>query len=182
MKQKGDKEKAGKKRKEDKYHGLYFLGSVVFAYLLLFLFNPVNVEKSLKVSANILIQICPALFLIILLMGIMNYFVNPKTVSKYVGEGSGIKGWLMAIFTGILSHGPIYAWYPILKDLREQGMKIGLITVFLYNRAIKIPLLPLMAHYFGILFVVILLGYMIMGSIVQGQIVQKIERQISNRI
>ena len=129
MKQKGDKEKAGKKRKEDKYHGIYFLGSVVFVYLLLFLFSPVNVEKSLKVSANILIQICPALFLIILLMGIMNYFVNPKTVSKYVGEGSGIKGWLLAIFTGILSHGPIYAWYPLLKDLRVQGMKIGLITV-----------------------------------------------------
>ena len=176
MKQKGDKEKAGKKRKEDKYRGIYFLGSVVFVYLLLFLFNPVNVEKSLKVSANILIQICPALLLIILLMGIMNYFVNPKTVSKYVGEGSGIKGWLLAIFTGLLSHGPIYAWYPILKDLREQGMKIGLITVFLYNRAIKIPLLPLMFYYFGIPFVIILTGYIIIASIVQGHIIQKIDR------
>ena len=176
MKQKGDKEKAGKKRKEDKYHGIYFLGSVVFVYLLMFLFNPVNVEKSLKVSANIFIQICPALFLIILLMGIMNYFVNPKTVSKYVGEGSGIKGWLLAIFTGILSHGPIYAWYPLLKDLREQGMKIGLITVFLYNRAIKIPLLPLMVYYFGIPFVIILTGYIIIASIVQGHIIQKIDR------
>ena len=176
MKQKGDKEKAGKKRKEDKYHGIYFLGSVVFVYLLMLLFNPVNVEKSLKVSANILIQICPALLLIILLMGIMNYFVNPKTVSKYVGEGSGLKGWLLAIFTGILSHGPIYAWYPLLKDLREQGMKIGLITVFLYNRAIKIPLLPLMVYYFGIPFVIILTGYIIIASIVQGHIIQKIDR------
>ena len=176
MKQKGDKEKAGKKRKEDKYHGIYFLSSVVFVYLLLFLFNPLNAEKSLKTSANILIQICPALFLIILLMGIMNYFVNPKTVSKYVGEGSGIKGWLLAIFRGILSHGPIYAWYPLLKDLREQGMKIGLITVFLYNRAIKIPLLPLMVYYFGIPFVIILTGYIIIASIVQGHIIQKIDR------
>ena len=105
----------------------------------------------------------------------MNYFVNPKTVSKYVGEGSGIKGWLLAIFTGILSHGPIYAWYPILKDLREQGMKIGLITVFLYNRAIKIPLLPLMVYYFGIPFVIILTGYIIIASIVQGRIIQKID-------
>ncbi len=33
---------------------------------------------------------------------------NLKTVSKYVGKGSGIKGWFLAISTGILSHGPIY--------------------------------------------------------------------------
>jgi len=182
MKQKENTKKAGKKRKEEKYHGIYFLGSVVFIYLLLFLFQPENIEKSLKASANILIQICPALFLIILLMGIMNYFVNPKTVSRYVGKGSGIKGWFLAISTGILSHGPIYAWYPLLGELRDQGMKSGLIAVFLYNRAVKIPLLPLMAHYFGILFVVMLSGYMIIASIIQGSIVQMIERPISNKI
>jgi len=176
MKQKGDTEKAGKKKKEDKYHGIYFLGSVVFVYLLLFLFNPLNIEKSLKASANMLIHILPALLLIILLMGITNYFVKPKTVSKYVGEGSGIKGWLLAVSTGILSHGPIYVWYPLLKDLRDQGMKSGLIAAFLYNRAIKIPLLPLMVYYFGIPFVVILTGYMIIASILQGQIIQKIDR------
>ena len=179
MKQKGDTEKAGKKRKEDRYHGIYFTGSVVFVYLLLFLFNPLNVEKSLKASASILIQLCPALLLIILLMGMINYFINPKTVSKYVGEGSGIKGWLLAIFTGMLSHGPIYAWYPLLKDLRDQGMKTGLITTFLYSRAIKIPLLPLMVYYFGIPFVVILTSYMIIASVVQGQIIQKIDGWIS---
>ena len=167
MKQKRDTEKAGKKIKEDKYHGTYFLGSVVFLYLLLFLLNPINIEKSLKTSANMLIHILPALLLIILLMGIMNYFVKPKTVLKYVGEGSGIRGWLLAIFTGILSHGPIYAWYPLLRDLRGQGMKTGLIVVFLYNRAVKIPLLPLMVYYFGIPFVVILTGYIIIASIVQ---------------
>jgi len=88
-----------------------------------------------------LVEIFPALIVIILLNGIMNYLVNPKTVSRYVGEGSGIKGWFLAIFTGILSHGPIYGWYPLLRDLRNEGMKSGLIAVFLYNRAIKMPLL-----------------------------------------
>ena len=123
-----------------------------------------------------LVQILPALFFIILLMGITNYFVHPKTVSKYVGKDSGIKGWLLAILTGVLSHGPVYAWYPFLRDLRNQGMKSGLVAVFLYNRAIKIPLLPLMVYYFGMPFVVILACYMVIASIVQGQIVQLIER------
>ncbi len=176
MKQKGDTEKKGKKRKEDKYYGIHFLGSVVFLYLLLFLFNPANIEKSLKVSADALIQIFPSLLLIILLMGIMNYFVNPKTVSKYVGKGSGIKGWFLAIFAGILSHGPVYAWYPFLRDLRNQGMKSGLIAAFLYNRAIKIPLLPLMVYYFGTRFVLIFTCYIVVASIVQGWIIQMIEK------
>lgn len=109
-------------------------------------------------------------------MGLMYYFVTPKTVRKYVGEGSGLKGWFLAISTGVLSHGPIYVWYPLLRDLRDQGMKNGLVAAFLYNRAIKLPLLPLMIYYFGALFVAILLIYMIIGSIFQGKIFDIIEQ------
>ena len=104
-------------------------------------------------------------------MGIMNYIVNPKTIAKYVGEESGIKGWLLSISAGILSHGPIYVWYPLLKDLRNHGMRIGLIAVFIYNRAIKIPLLPLMIYYFGLMFVVVLTIYMIIASVIQGKLI-----------
>jgi len=80
----------------------------------------------------------------------------------------------IALF-GILSHGPIYVWYPLLKDLKEHGMRTGLVTVFLYNRAIKIPLLPIMIFYFGISFVIILSIYMIIASIFQGKIIEILE-------
>ena len=60
-------------------------------------------------------------------------------------------------------------------------MKIGLITTFLYSRAVKIPLLPLMVHYFGIPFVVILTTSMIIGSIAEGQIVEMIEGRFSKQ-
>jgi uncharacterized membrane protein YraQ (UPF0718 family) len=106
----------------------------------------------------------------------LNYFLKPNTVSKYADKNSGIKGWVFAIFTGIISHGPIYVWYPLLKDLRDKGMRSGLISAFLYNRAIKIPLLPLMVYYFGIKFVAILLIYMIIASIIGGKIIEMIER------
>ena len=129
-----------------------------------------------------LIKIFPSLLFIILLMGIMNYLVNPRTVSKYVGKGAGIKGWFLAIFTGMLSHGPVYAWYPLLRDLRNQGMKSSLIAAFLYNRAIKIPLLPLMIYYFGTRFVLIFVFYIVVASIVQGMIIQRVEKQISDQI
>jgi uncharacterized membrane protein YraQ (UPF0718 family) len=118
----------------------------------------------------------PILVLIIVAMGLLNYFVNPKTVSKYVGQGSGSKGWLLAISTGMLSHGPIYIWYPLLGELREQGMRSGLVAAFLYNRAIKLPHLPLMVYYFGTMFVVVLLMYMVIASIIMGKLIEMIEK------
>ena len=165
-----------KKMKGNKYGGAYFLSLILLLHLVLFFFEPEKIQESLKISGNIFLQIAPWFFLIIFLMGTINYFVKPKTVLKYVGKGSGIKGWFLAISTGILSHGPIYAWYPLLKDLRDQGMKTGLVAVFLYNRSIKIPLLPFMVYYFKIPFVIILTGYIIIASIIQGHIIQKIER------
>jgi uncharacterized membrane protein YraQ (UPF0718 family) len=158
-----------------KYYGIYFLACVLFLYLLVFLFEPANAHRAIKVSGDLLVHIVPVLVVILFFMAAVNYFANPKAVSKYVGKGSGIKGWLLAISTGILSHGPVYVWYPMLKDLRDQGMRKSLIAVFLYNRAIKIPLLPLMVYYFGVTFVVVLLLYMILASVIEGAIFEVIE-------
>jgi len=163
-------------KRESSYYGLYFLGAVIVLYIVLFLLKPESIQIALEASGTVLIQIAPVLILIILFMGILDYLVKPKTVSKYVGKGSGIKGWFLAISTGMLSHGPIYIWYPLLKELRDQGMRSGLIAVFLYNRAIKIPLLPLMVYYFGTVFVVLLLVYMIIASILEGKVIEMIEK------
>jgi uncharacterized membrane protein YraQ (UPF0718 family) len=168
--------KDNKKNKDKKYFGKYFLASVLFLYFVLLIFKPDSMLKALKASANLLIQILPLFVIVVFLMGMINYFLKPNTVSKYAGKSSGIKGWIFAIFAGIISHGPIYVWYPLLKDLRDKGMRSGLISAFLYNRAIKIPLLPLMVYYFGIKFVVILLIYMIIASIIGGKIIEMIER------
>ena len=162
--------------KKESFYGLYFLGAVSMLYIVLFLVTPESIQKALRVSAEVFLQIVPVLVLIIIFMVLLNYFVNPKTVSKYVGRGSGIKGWLLAISTGMLSHGPIYIWYPILKELREQGMRSGLVAAFLYNRAIKLPHLPLMVFYFGTMFVLVLLLYMVIASIIIGKLIEIIEK------
>lgn len=54
-------------------------------------------------------------------------------------------------------------------------MRTGLVVVFLYNGAIKLPLLPIMIFYFGIYFVIILCIYMVVASIFQGKIIERIE-------
>ena len=160
------------KGKKERYSGLYFLGSVILLYILLLLVKPDRIRQALNVSGEVLYQIVPVLVLIFVFMLVLNYVVTPRTVSKYVGQGSGIKGWLLAITTGMLSHGPIYIWYPLLKELQDQGMRNGLIAAFLYNRAIKLPHLPLMVFYFGSVFVGLLLIYMVIASVIVGKLVE----------
>jgi len=163
--------------------------SIIFSYLFLCVsisvysvFLYVSPEKSinaLSASKNIFISIIPILVFVIFLMGISNLLLKPKKVSKYLGKNSGVKGWLLSAIFGILSHGPIYVWYPLLKDLNNQGMRTGLVAVFLYNRAIKIPLVPIMVFYFGIYFVGILCLYMIVASLCQGKIIDILEEHRS---
>ncbi|MFP3945864.1 MAG: permease [Archaeoglobaceae archaeon] len=163
-----------KKGESKRNYGLYFLLVVLLLYPVLYLFNPQKAVESAISSGNLLLQIAPILLLVVVFMGIVNYALTPHKISRYVGKGSGAKGWLLAAVMGIISHGPIYAWYPLLRDLQEQGMRNGLVAVFLYNRAIKIPLLPVMIYYFGWVFVVLLTIYMLIASIAGGKLVEEL--------
>ncbi len=156
--------------------GWYFLIGVALLYLVSLFFSPEKFVLSLNFFKGMLIKIIPVLVLIFVLMALTNYFVKPKKLVKYLGRNSGLKGWLIAIVAGILSSGPIYMWYPLLSDLQKHGMRVGLISAFLYNRAIKIPLLPLLIVYFGVTYSVVLMIVMILVSIIQSLATEKLMR------
>jgi uncharacterized membrane protein YraQ (UPF0718 family) len=155
--------------------GLGFLGLMLAIYLVLFLVDTDNAVKSSNVFLNIIWSIIPILVAVVILMGLFNLFLKPKRVLKYLGRESGPLGWLLAISLSIISHGPIYAWYPLLGDLKQKGMRSGLVSAFLYNRSIKLPLLPIMIYYFGLPFVVILLVLTVLGSVIGGWLLERVE-------
>lgn len=162
--------------KAKEYYGIYFFWFVAFLYIVLSIFEPEKTQKAFFISCSLLIQIVPAIVLVIIFMTAINYFVNPEAVLKYAGKNSGIKGLFVAALCGILSHGSVYFWYPLLKQLRDYGARDSVSAVFLYNRAVKIPLLPLMMHYFGLKFAVLLSGYMIVASLIEGKIIDWVRR------
>lgn len=169
------KNKKEKKKREKKWPSIYFLVIVIILYIILFFLNPKNAYNSIKASLDIFVKLVPVLFLVVLLMGLLNYVLRPKTIAKYLGKESGIKGWFLACSAGILSHGSIYVWYPLLRELHKQGMRTGLVSVFLYNRAIKIPLLPVMIHYFGTEFTIVLSIWVVIASLIGGKVIEMLE-------
>jgi uncharacterized membrane protein YraQ (UPF0718 family) len=147
---------------------------VIAIYLIFAVVNTQLILDSLNTFISLVISILPILVIVFLLMFISNLFLSSKRITKLLGSESGIKGYIFSVIFGILSAGPIYMWYPLLSDLKDKGVKNSLIVVFLYNRAVKIPLLPMMIYYFGSLFVLILTIYMIIFSIINGLIIDKL--------
>jgi uncharacterized membrane protein YraQ (UPF0718 family) len=141
-------------------------------YLLLFALAPQTAEIALRASITLFVKILVPLCLVFLLMFVMNLLLKPAQIAKLIGAKSGIRGILISAGSGIISVGPIYAWYPLLKELREQGASDALIAVFLNNRAVKPFLLPVMISYFGWVYVLLLMMFTILGSFACGYAVK----------
>ena len=154
------------------FKGAKFFVFVAFVYLVLFFINNEKTAASLQKGGLILIKLIPIFLAVIVLTAVINYFLKPQQIVKYFGEKSGIIGWFYAIIGGIISHGPMYAWYPMLQDMKSHGLRDGLIVTFLYARTIKLPLLPLMIDYFGLIFTTVLLIYILVGAYVQGRLME----------
>jgi len=148
--------------------GWIFLILVGLIYVVVALLNLGVVEKAFFGFLQLVWKMIPVLGLVFVFIFLSNVVLREGSITRYLGRRSGLKGWLITISAGILSAGPIYMWYPLLSDLKEKGMREGLVATFLYNRAVKIPLLPMMVYYFGLIFTVVLMVYMILFSIITG--------------
>jgi uncharacterized membrane protein YraQ (UPF0718 family) len=162
------------KRSEQSMAGWYFLAIVAALYLAVFFVKRDAIIPSLEFFVSIIEKIIPVFLLIFALLVLMNWAVKPEKIVKHLGKDAGAKGWLYAIIGGIISTGPIYMWYPLLNELQKHKARNGYIAAFLYNRAVKIPLLPLFIYYFGAVYVAVLTAIMIAASIIQGIIVEKL--------
>ena len=147
---------------------LLFPGSVFAIYGILFAFNPDKASMALRSSGKILLNITVPLCLVFIFMLLLNLFLQPAHVARLFGRGAGIKGIILSTTAGIVSMGPIYAWYPMLRELREKGAGNSLIAIFLGNRAVKPFFLPIMISYFGLTYVLILTVFTILGSLAVG--------------
>jgi uncharacterized membrane protein YraQ (UPF0718 family) len=90
---------------------------------------------------------------------------------------SGLAGVIFSVLAGIISTGPIYAWYPLLKDLKKKGVGSHLIAIFLHNRSVKPFLLPVMISFFGFAYVVILVSMTILASLALGYALHRVVKE-----
>lgn len=145
-----------------------FMGITLLLFLAVYLFDKGKASQVAPRFYHLAVEILPMLLVVFVLMVLINLFLKPAVLVKYMGKDAGVKGWIIAIIAGIISVGAIYLWFPILKNMMDKGARPGLVATFLYNRGIKLPWLPLMIFYFGMKYVIILTFVTILTSILQG--------------
>lgn len=148
-----------------------FPAIVAVAYGVVALAGPEQAAAALRASWRTLLQVAPALAVAFGVMVGLNLLVTSAQIKRFLGKGTKSKGALLSSVAGILSMGPIYVWYPLLKDLREKDISDFHLANFLGCRAVKIPLMPMMAAYFGWTFTLILSGLMIVEAMITGLLV-----------
>jgi uncharacterized membrane protein YraQ (UPF0718 family) len=165
-----EKGKGNGKKKNNSSFPVIFLGIVIGIYCIVAMMDTAIALHALETFGGILRQIIPVLVLVCALMFLIDLFIKPKAIAKYLGSESGIFGWIVAIIAGIIATGPVYVWYSVLADFREKGMRTALAGVFLYMRSVKLPFMPVMIYYFGGLYTAVLTIYLIGFSVVVGLI------------
>jgi uncharacterized membrane protein YraQ (UPF0718 family) len=163
-----------RKQKRSAAGGWLFLAVVLTGYALSFLLSPDSTTEAFAFFRRIMRQVLPVLGLVFLLLFIANVLLTPGKINRYLGNESGLKGWLTSVVAGILSMGPVYAWYAVMAELQQKGMRTALIATFLYSRAIKLPLLPLMIYYFGLSYTLVLCSYLLVFSVINGILVERL--------
>lgn len=149
---------------------------VAIVYLILLVVAPVRTGVALQAVGRILTQTALPLLLAFLMMFLLNLFITPAHVSRFMGRRAGIKGVLLSAVAGIVSMGPVFAWYPLLKALRDKGAVDFHLASFLSNRAVKPVMLPLMITYFGWRFSLIFTGVGILTALLTAVIVSLTSR------
>ncbi|BCS87780.1 hypothetical protein [Pseudodesulfovibrio sediminis] len=138
---------------------------VACLYGLAFLFSPEKTEAALLISGSIFRQLALPICLVLFIMVALNRFLSPVVITRLLGRSLGVKGVLLSSLAGILSMGPIYAWFPLLQSIREKGASPFHLANFIGCRSVKPILLPVLAVYFGWQYTACFVGVSLVGAL-----------------
>ena len=131
---------------------------------VLFALEPETGRASVEITRDNLVEMLSFLPPIFVLLGLLDVWVERETMMKYMGEGSGIRGMLLAFLLGSAAAGPLYAAFPLACVMMKKGA--AMLNIFLFIGAwscTKIPLIMFETATLGFRFTVLRLFFNIIG-------------------
>ena len=116
--------------------------AVLLGLLIFTLFNRELGVKALAIGGSSFLQmlfIVPPIFLI---LGLLDVWVPREIMVRHMGEGSGLKGILLAFLIGSAAAGPLYGAFPVAAVFMKKGVSFFNILIFIGAwSTTKIPML-----------------------------------------
>ncbi|MBA7485217.1 hypothetical protein ES707_20755 [subsurface metagenome] len=108
------------------------MGIIAFILLLLAYYRGQGQHiAGIRIALNIMIEILPLLILSFIVAGMVEVLIPKEIISKWIGEGSGIRGILIGTVAGSLTPGGPYVSLPVATGLLRSGASVGTIVAFL---------------------------------------------------
>lgn len=105
---------------------------IVLAFLVLYgAFNWEVGQKVLETTVYQLREMILVIPPIFILLGLLDVWVPKDTMVKFMGDKSGVKGILLALFLGSAAAGPLYGAFPVAAVFMKKGVKFTNILIFL---------------------------------------------------
>jgi uncharacterized membrane protein YraQ (UPF0718 family) len=106
--------------------------------------------KGIKKGLTMFLKLLPVLLLMLALVSIVLFLIPNDTLVKYMGEGSGVKGWITAAALGSVALIPGFIAYPLCGILIKSGVAYSVIAVFITTLMMTgFITLPVEAKFFG---------------------------------
>jgi uncharacterized membrane protein YraQ (UPF0718 family) len=94
----------------------------------------VNRQKTwigIKKGIAMFLKLLPILVSMLALVSVILFLIPNETLVKYMGEGSGVKGWVTASLLGSVALIPGFIAYPLCGILIDNGVAYSVIAVFI---------------------------------------------------
>lgn len=133
-----------------------FLWIVLLIYIFLGIFSFssfINIWKDfLSTFVN---QILLVLVIVFIFMFVLNLILEKDIIKNKIKNSKSSTKYIFSIIWWIFSTGPVYLWYPFLKQLHDNWLNYWHLASFIYARAVKIPFLIIMIFYFWLKYTII---------------------------
>ncbi len=133
---------------------------------ILTVMNPTIGKKGASISFFQFTQMLMVLPPVFILLGLLDVWVPRETMVRFMGEGSGVKGVVLAFLLGSFAAGPLYGAFPIAAVFMKKGVKFTNLLIFIGAwSTTKIPMLMFEMTYMGMEFALTRLAINIPGII-----------------
>ena len=126
---------------------------IIFTALCLIISLIVDRNKTwngIKKGIAMFLKLIPVLIIMLALVSIVLLLIPNETLVEYLGESSGIKGWIAAALFGSIALIPGFIAYPLCGILIDSGVAYSVVAVFITTLMMTgFITLPVEAKFFG---------------------------------
>lgn len=156
---------------------LFFIITLIITMIIMLINKEIGIKAvgTIAFSFKEMLVIIPPIFI---LLGLLDVWVPRETMTKYMGEGSGLVGILLSFLIGSAAAGPLYGAFPVTSVFMKKGVKFSNILIFIGAwSTTKIPMFLFELTSLGPKFALTRLAINIPGIFIMGHIIFRLLKE-----